>query len=128
MKRKVHILQPAHDFIIVESISAAEFNADGHVDENRFYARVKAVGPGKLRDDGSRSPMSCKPGDILLVWGGVNKTTFEGRELLAIQDEAVFAVVTPEMEEIDDGAELIARATAADLAAIKLNRIQPAKS
>ena len=117
-KRTVHAIHPAHDFIIIEKISSSEFNADGKVDDNRFYARVKAVGPGKILPSGNRAPMSCKVGDVLLVWGGVATSKFEGTELLSLQDEAVFAVVGPETEEIDDGEGIVKMATVADLASI----------
>lgn len=127
-KKVVHVLHPQHDFIIVERISSDQFNADGLVDANRFYARVKAVGPGKVLPSGERAPMSCKVGDVLLVWGGVNTTKYEGADLLSLQDEAIFAVVGPETEEIDDGAELVALATPKDLTDLQLNRVTLGKA
>jgi co-chaperonin GroES (HSP10) len=114
-KKTVHVLHPKHDFIIIEKTSSAEFNCDGERDKNRFYAKVKAVGPGKILPSGERAPMSCKVGDVLLIWGGIAETKFESMKLLSIQDEAVFAVVGPETEEIEDGQGTVRLATGDDV-------------
>lgn len=55
---------------------------------------VIAVGPGKMREDGTRAPMPVKPGD----WIYTNKYRgvpfhYQGVEYRSLREEDIFAVV-----------------------------------
>jgi chaperonin GroES len=57
---------------------------------------VLAVGPGKLRKDGKRSPMQVKEGDTVLftTWAGDEfKQTRTQEEILVMHEEDVLAVL-----------------------------------
>jgi len=56
---------------------------------------VIAVGPGKLKDDGSRVPMRCRVGDVVIIAKMlyVYPIGVQGPRVLMTQNEAVMAVV-----------------------------------
>ena len=55
---------------------------------------IVAVGPGKVNDDGNRSPMEVKPGDRVL-YGKYSGTevTVDGDEYLILRESDVLAIV-----------------------------------
>lgn len=60
-----------HDHVLIEYVAETTQGGlymapDVHATEHR-KARVIACGPGELRPDGGRQPLSCKPGDLVLV-------------------------------------------------------------
>ncbi len=65
-------LRPLHDRLIVQPVSKEEVTALGIIlpsttgEQRPEQGEVIAIGPGKLRDDGSRSPMSVKVGDKIV--------------------------------------------------------------
>ena len=63
--------KPLDDRIVVEVLDAEEKSAGGILlpdaaREKQQRGRVNAVGPGKRLDDGSRSEMPVKKGDVVL--------------------------------------------------------------
>ena len=65
-------IRPLHDRVVVQRIEQEEQVRGGIIipdtaKEKPQEAKVIAVGPGKLRDDGERSPVDVKEGDRVLV-------------------------------------------------------------
>ena len=65
-------LRPLHDRLIVKPVSKEEVTALGIIipdtagEKRPEQGEVIAIGPGKLRDDGSRSALSVKVGDKIV--------------------------------------------------------------
>ncbi len=64
-------LRPLDDRVVVEALEAEEQTAGGILlpdtaKQKPQRGRVLAVGPGKLRDDGKRSPVAVVVGDEVL--------------------------------------------------------------
>jgi chaperonin GroES len=57
-------------------------------------AKVIAVGPGKLNDDGKRSPLDVKEGDRVLIgkYSG-SEIKIENEEFVILREDEVLAVV-----------------------------------
>ena len=65
-------IRPLHDRVVVKRIEAQEQVRGGIIipdtaKEKPQEAEVFAVGPGKVNDDGKRSPMDVKKGDRILI-------------------------------------------------------------
>lgn len=57
--------------------------------------KVLAAGPGKLRKDGSRTPLQVKEGDTVLftTWAGEEYKERGGDNILVMREEDVLAVL-----------------------------------
>ena len=78
-------LKPLNDRVLVEPLEAEEKTAGGIIlpdaaREKPTQGRVLAVGPGALKDDGSRAPMSVDVGDTVVYnqYGGTDVKLEEG--------------------------------------------------
>jgi chaperonin GroES len=65
-------IRPLHDRVVVKRIEEQEQVRGGIIipdtaKEKPQEAEVVAVGPGKINDDGKRSPMDVKAGDRILI-------------------------------------------------------------
>lgn len=66
------LLRPLNDRLIVKPVSKEEVSALGIIipdtasEKRPEQGEVLAIGPGKLKDDGSRQPMSVKVGDKIV--------------------------------------------------------------
>jgi chaperonin GroES len=65
-------IRPLHDRVVVKRIDIEEQVRGGIIipdtaKEKPQEAEVFAVGPGKLNDEGKRSPIDVKPGDRILI-------------------------------------------------------------
>lgn len=65
-------IRPLHDRVLVKRLEAEEQVRGGIIipdtaKEKPQEAEVVAVGPGKLNEDGERSPMDVKEGDRVLM-------------------------------------------------------------
>jgi chaperonin GroES len=95
-------LEPFDDWIVFRAVDADRTDAGLHLPdraEARKKAIVVAVGPGKLKEDGTREPMDLAPGDWIVLGahcptpGGVDHT---GEPLFLCQRSSVAArVVAP---------------------------------
>lgn len=92
-------LVPLGDRIIVEPIEQEEMTAGGiyvpeTAKEKPQEARVIAVGPGSLRDDGERNPMDVAEGDrvIFTKYGGT-EFKLDDRKLLILSERDVLAKI-----------------------------------
>jgi chaperonin GroES len=64
-------IQPLDDRVLVKPQEAEDKTASGiylpeGAKEKPQHGKIVAAGPGKLNDDGSRSPLSVKKGDTVL--------------------------------------------------------------
>ncbi len=92
-------LEPLHDRIIVKRLEAATKTAGGIIipdsaQEKPKEAKVIAVGPGKILEDGSRSTMNVKKGDTVLFtsYAG-DEIKVDGEELLIMREDDILVVV-----------------------------------
>ena len=92
-------IRPLHDRVIVKRLDEERVTASGIVipdaaAEKPDQGEVKAVGNGKIQDDGKVRPMSLKVGDRVL-FGKYSGQAFkiDGEELLQMREEDVIGVV-----------------------------------
>ena len=98
-KEKDLKLRPLDDRVVVEPLGAEEKTSGGILlpdtaKQKPQRGRVLAAGPGKLRDDGERSPVSVAKGDEVLYgrYGG-SDVTVEGREVKILRESDILAKV-----------------------------------
>jgi chaperonin GroES len=92
-------LRPLDDRVVVEPKEAEERTAGGIVlpdtaKEKPQRGTVLAVGPGKLQDDGKRSPVSVAVGDEV-IYGKYSGSDIEvdGREVKILRESDILAKV-----------------------------------
>ena len=92
-------VRPLDDRLVVEPLEAEEKTTGGILlpdtaKQKPQRGRVLAAGPGKLRDDGERSPVSVAKGDEVLYgrYGG-SDVTVEGREVKILRESDILAKV-----------------------------------
>ncbi len=92
-------IRPLHDRVIVKRLDEERMTASGIVipdaaAEKPDQGEVKAVGNGKIQEDGKVRPMSLKVGDRVL-FGKYSGQAFkiDGEELLQMREEDVIGVV-----------------------------------
>ena len=62
--------------------------------EKPIRGKVVATGPGKVNDKGERTPMSVKPGDIVLFKKyGPDEIEIDGKKYLVGDEEDILAIV-----------------------------------
>lgn len=93
---KVH---PLHDNVVIKPATPEEETASGLVlpqttEEKPMQGEVVAVGPGRLQDDGSRSEMSVKEGDVVLFTKyAPDEVEIKGEDYLVVSEEKILATV-----------------------------------
>ncbi|MBC7194881.1 MAG: co-chaperone GroES [Caldisericia bacterium] len=92
-------LRPIGDKIIVEPEKEEEKTKSGIVlpdtaKEKPQKGKVIAVGPGKVLDNGQRSPMEVKVGDIVIYskYAGT-EVKIEDKEYLILSDRDILAII-----------------------------------
>jgi chaperonin GroES len=98
--RESHLkVRPLDDRIVVEPLEAEEKTAGGILlpdtaKQKPQRGRVLAVGPGKLRDNGERTPVNLSRGDEVLYgrYGG-SDIQVEGREIKILRESDILAKV-----------------------------------
>ena len=92
-------LKPLWDRIVVKPLEASEKTKSGLVlpdtaQEKPQEAKVVAVGPGKLLDEGGVKPLEVKNGDRILYgkYSG-SEVTIDGTDYLILKEEDVLAIV-----------------------------------
>ena len=92
-------VRPLHDRVLVQRIETEEEVSGGIIipdsaKEKPQEADVAAVGPGKVNDDGSRSPMDVKVGDRILIgkYSG-SEIKVDDKDFLILREDEIFAVV-----------------------------------
>ncbi|OGY89959.1 MAG: co-chaperone GroES [Candidatus Komeilibacteria bacterium RIFCSPLOWO2_01_FULL_45_10] len=93
-------LKPLGDNIVVKAISQEETTKYGIIlpetvdKEKPEQGEVIAVGPGKILDNGNRSPMEVKIGDkIIFKKYSPDEFKIDGQEVLVLNQSDVIAVL-----------------------------------
>ena len=90
---------PLHDRVLLKRLESEEKSAGGIIipdtaKEKPQEGRIIAVGPGKLRDNGERQPMSVKEGDRVLFGKSAGTDgNVGGEEHVLLREDEIFAVV-----------------------------------
>jgi len=92
-------IRPLHDRVVVQRIEQEEQVRGGIIipdtaKEKPQEAKVIAVGPGKLRDDGERSPIDVKEGDRVLVgkYSG-SDIKIGDEEYVILREDEILAII-----------------------------------
>jgi len=92
-------LRPLHDRVLVVRLDEGEQKQGGIIipdsaKEKPQQAEVKAVGSGKLMDNGERVKPEVKPGDRILFgkYSG-SETKIDGVEYLILREDEILAVL-----------------------------------
>ncbi len=92
-------VRPLHDRVLAKRIDTGEQVHGGIVvpDSARQKpqdAEIFAVGPGKVNDSGSRSPLDVKKGDRILIgkYSGA-EITIDDEDYLILREDEILAVV-----------------------------------
>jgi chaperonin GroES len=92
-------LKPLSDKVLLKRVEASSETAGGIVlpdsaKERSSKGEVISVGPGKVKDDGTRSEMSVKKGDIVLFESyAPREIKLDGQEYLIVDESSIIAVV-----------------------------------
>ena len=92
-------LRPLGDRIVVEPAEQEERTASGIIlpetaKEKPQEGKVIAAGPGKLNEDGSRSPMDTTVGDrVLYAKYAGTEAKLDGKKLLILRESDILAVL-----------------------------------
>ena len=92
-------IRPLHDRVVVKRQEQKEQIRGGIIipdtaKEKPQEAEVIAVGPGKINDDGKRSPMDVKAGDRILVgkYSG-SEIKLDDVEYVILREDEILAVL-----------------------------------
>ena len=92
-------LKPLNDRVVIEPSKAEEKTAGGIVlpetaKEKPLTGKVVAAGPGKLNDDGSRTPLDVKKGDKVLFgkYSG-SDVEVDGKEYKIMRESEILGIV-----------------------------------
>ena len=92
-------IKPLGDRVLVEPIEETETKKGGIIipdsaKEKPIEGRVKAVGKGKIGDDGKPAKLEVKVGDKVLYskYGGT-EIKFDGDDFLLMREDDVLAIV-----------------------------------
>ncbi|QLQ05740.1 MAG: co-chaperone GroES [Anaerolineae bacterium] len=92
-------LRPLGDRLVVEPVEQEERTASGIIlpetaKEKPQEGKVLAAGPGKLNDDGSRSPMDVGVNDrVLYAKYAGTEVKIDGKKLLILRESDILAVI-----------------------------------
>ncbi len=92
-------IRPLHDRVVVKRIEQKETVKGGIIipdtaKEKPQEAEVVAVGPGKINEDGKRSPMDVKKGERVLIgkYSG-SEIKIDDEELVILREDEILAVL-----------------------------------
>ena len=92
-------IRPLHDRVVVKRLEQKEQIRGGIIipdtaKEKPQEADVFAVGPGKINDDGKRSPMDVKAGDRILIgkYSG-SEIKLDDVEYVILREDEILAVL-----------------------------------
>jgi len=92
--------RPLHDRIILKRIEEKETVKGGIIipdtaKEKPMEGEIISAGPGKMMEDGKRSPMDVKPGDRVLFgkYAGT-EIKIDDEEYVIMREEEILAVLT----------------------------------
>lgn len=93
------MIKPLYDRVVVKVLEEEEKTAGGIVlpdtaKEKPQKGEVLAVGPGAVREDGTRVPPEVKTGDkVLFAKYAGTEVKVDGEELLILRESDILAVV-----------------------------------
>lgn len=94
---KIH---PLNDHVVVKPLKQEEVTKSGIVlpdtarEEKPEQGEVIAVGPGKLLENGTRAPMSVKPGDkVLFTKYSPDEVEIDDEDYLVVQEEKILGII-----------------------------------
>ena len=92
-------IRPLHDRVIVSRIEEGEQKIGGIIvpdtaKEKPQQGKVTAAGNGKYKEDGTRTPLDVKAGDLILFgkYSG-QEIKLDGEEFLIMREDEVLAVI-----------------------------------
>src|SRR5712675_2280032 len=92
-------VRPLHDRIIVQRLEEGEQRIGGIIipdtaKEKPQQGKVIAAGTGKVKDDGKRTPLDVKAGDLILFgkYSG-QEIKLDGEEYLIMREEEILGVI-----------------------------------
>jgi|TARA_B100000745_G_scaffold261223_1_gene185024 chaperonin GroES len=92
-------VRPLHDRIIVERIEEGEQQVGGIIipdtaKEKPQQGKIIAAGKGKVKDDGSVTPLDVKAGDTVLFgkYSG-QEIKLDGEEFLIMREDEILGVI-----------------------------------
>jgi chaperonin GroES len=92
-------IRPLHDRVLVQRIEEEEQSKGGIIipdtaKEKPQEGKVVAVGPGRLDEEGKRTPVSVKPGDRVLFgkYAG-SEIEIDDENYLILREEDILAVI-----------------------------------
>jgi chaperonin GroES len=92
-------IQPLSDRVVLKRVDAAETVKGGIIipdtaKEKPMEAEVVAVGEGKINENGTRNPMSVKPGQKVLIgkYSGT-EVKIEGVDHVIVREDEILAIV-----------------------------------
>ena len=92
-------VRPLHDRILAVRLEEEERSAGGIIipdtaKEKPLQARVVAVGPGKVQDDGKLKTLDVSSGDKILIgkYSGT-EINVEGEEHIILREDDVLAII-----------------------------------
>ena len=92
-------VRPLHDRIIVDRIEEGEQQVGGIIipdtaKEKPQQGKIIAAGNGKVKDDGSVTPLDVKAGDTVLFgkYSG-QEIKLDGEELLIMREDEILGVI-----------------------------------
>jgi chaperonin GroES len=97
MARRIDMLKPLRDCIIVEREAGAERTASGlfiaHVDEKHVTGTVIAVGAGNMLQDGRVMPLEVAAGDsVVFNKHNAIEVKDDGKTLYILKEDQVLAI------------------------------------
>lgn len=92
-------IRPLHDRVLVKRIELQEQVRGGIIipdtaKEKPQEAEVVAVGPGKLNDEGKRTPLEVQPGDRILMgkYSG-SEIKIDDMDYVIVREDEILAVI-----------------------------------
>jgi chaperonin GroES len=92
-------IRPLHDRVLVKRVELQEQVRGGIIipdtaKEKPQEAEVVAVGPGKLTDDGKRTPLEVQPGDRILMgkYSG-SEIKLDDTDYVIVREDEILAVI-----------------------------------
>jgi len=92
-------VKPLHDRIIVQRLEEGEQKVGGIIipdtaKEKPQQGKVIAAGSGKVKDDGKRTPLDVKSGDLILFGkSSGQEIKLDGEEYLIMKEDEVLAII-----------------------------------